>query len=1398
MKKLMMTILGVALGCASSLFAEGVINSQSYVSTDLVGQWDAIENAGVGQHSDSITAWKDLTGKTGDFSLRSDIASIEDSAIRKTDEGCMGSIDAEQRKDIRTIEVVVSEIPISAGYWIPTVFVSKDQNISMIDRKTNLGRKIFLDSSGKIASIAIPSAPATIVGLYDDATTATNCYQNGEILGPLNPDSDNPHWAQDNGRISLCGIYGAVDTYNGNRVSGHRVHAIRFYTRELTPAEIARNAFVDSIRFASNEVAEVSRCFLTDDEKAMVSVKVDIEKAQCCELSATVRDLSTGTTTESVLGTAADSNTHDYEITGLTFGRRYEVVIHGTWVFSAEQKVKMALRSLPVCVCDSLRYVQNGLVGQWDAIENAGIGLHSNGIASWSDLTGETGDFDLDVNIAEIGEQDIFKKGQGCLGSIDAPRRTDVKTIEAVISELPKNKWINSVFISQTQNVTMDDLPAGGRSFFLDNREQVVSTTSAPSLATVVGLYSDSATATNCYQNGEELKSWAKGTHWGSDAPRISLCGIYGNLPTERANQYYDYKIHAVRFYTRELTPDEIARHAFIDQLRFSPGGLATAKWSVTGDSKVKVYGTVNTLGGNAKCELSAICREGGTGVTTTNKLGTVSDSKGTFEYTFEGLDASKQYDIVLNGVWTMQADNSVTFASYFRAEAETIPASAQGYVQDCLVGQWDAIENAGIGQHSNSITNWVDLTGETGNFILDSSVATVEDSAILKTARGVMGTIKNTPRPTGVRTIEAVVSELPSSGWVAAVLITPNQTVTVNWNYNSKGAAAFFDNLHYGKQGFKPTSLMTVTGLYESDTSATNSYQNGGLMTGNDFNTHWSVDPGVISMGGVEGIPNSTTPMGYRIHAIRFYTRELTPAEIARNAFLDQLRFTGNGIAEVSRTVVGDNGEMRVAIAVNTLGGSSPCTLTALVRNRATGKMEEVPLANSVSDSALHEYTISNLDPSLNYEIVIHGSWQGGDFDLKTFDVSPEADAVPGTVYQVAASASATNAFDWVVAGSGLRRPPKAGDTVYVGLTNGTYQLLLSGAESKLIDLRAFAGAGMVGVTPKVTVQEGAVVSTRDGFAVGAATAGMTATGELLVSGGSLTAGGQGIVCAGGSQLVLVSGGTLSASKVSILDSDSVAKFRIIGSDADVTVDAADPSVAPKKGTRKTTPVFWDYRFDTTAVPGGPGVAPRKMSASDATVHGHFRLIPYGGFQLASTNVFPLVVHTGGAALVEGTAEGAKYDPLCTDLWSYTRNGSVLSAVLNPAYEMTNGVSRAEGLVRGYLKLPRIVNPANCRSATVRMKVEPADPEKKSLEDIVAAIREQYPDAQAIDKGGYNVEVPLLLDRLAKGESNKVVFDFSEFSSFKNIESGTVTTNAVVKAIAAEIKKPGIVLIVR
>ena len=91
-------------------------------------------------------------------------------------------------------------------------------------------------------------------------------------------------------------------------------------------------------------------------------------------------------------------------------------------------------------------YVQNGLVGQWDGIENAGAGLHDATAVYWTDLTGNSGDFAVFTSVASFTANGLTKNAQGVMATnVTASARSDVRTIEVVVSGAPASGWVNAL-----------------------------------------------------------------------------------------------------------------------------------------------------------------------------------------------------------------------------------------------------------------------------------------------------------------------------------------------------------------------------------------------------------------------------------------------------------------------------------------------------------------------------------------------------------------------------------------------------------------------------------------------------------------------------------------------------------------------------------------------------------------------------------------------------------------------------------------------------------------------------------------------------------------------------------------------------------------------------------------
>ena len=111
--------------------------------------------------------------------------------------------------------------------------------------------------------------------------------------------------------------------------------------------------------------------------------------------------------------------------------------------------------SLAADTLSAASYAQDGLVGHWDGIENAGAGLHDATTNYWVDLTGQTGDFAVVPSVASFTSDGLKKNATGFMATNVTPTaRSDVRTIEVVVSGAPVSGWVNAFFITQNQTVT--------------------------------------------------------------------------------------------------------------------------------------------------------------------------------------------------------------------------------------------------------------------------------------------------------------------------------------------------------------------------------------------------------------------------------------------------------------------------------------------------------------------------------------------------------------------------------------------------------------------------------------------------------------------------------------------------------------------------------------------------------------------------------------------------------------------------------------------------------------------------------------------------------------------------------------------------------------------------------
>ena len=205
--------------------------------------------------------------------------------------------------------------------------------------------------------------------------------------------------------------------------------------------------------------------------------------------------------------------------------------------------------SLAADTLSAASYAQDGLVGQWDGLENAGAGLHDGTTNYWTDLTGQTGDFALFTGIASFTADGLKKNAQGIMATNVTPTaRSDVRTIEVVVSGAPASGWVNALLITESQTVTFNNDRGGYRECFFDFQKYGWQTTQKP--ARLVGRW-------------DGIENAGEGIHNTATNRWVDLSGQGGDWTTS------GYTIHAIRLYDRVLSDAEIKRHATIDQIRF-------------------------------------------------------------------------------------------------------------------------------------------------------------------------------------------------------------------------------------------------------------------------------------------------------------------------------------------------------------------------------------------------------------------------------------------------------------------------------------------------------------------------------------------------------------------------------------------------------------------------------------------------------------------------------------------------------------------------------------------------------------------------------------------------------------------------------------------------------------
>ena len=895
-------LIGVSafmVGTALPLAAE-TYTAASYVQNGLVGQWDGLENAGMGLHVATTNYWVDLTGNSGDFAVFTGVASFTDNGLKKDAQGVMATnVTATVPSNVRTIEVVVSGAPASG--WVHAFFITQNQTVSVNNsssHKTGYREYFFDYNKFGLCTLQKP-AQETIAVEYSSSTAASCFYSNGATL---DGSKQTNNWGSDGTATTMHigGRTGSKFTTSGDYTTkGYTIHAIRLYSRTLSEPEIRRNATIDQIRFfgAPDEIqpsdgskfalvamAGTGGMVAADDVNAAPDAMAKSELPISGPYPVSLRAIPlqgwkfSGWTGDFSCVTEGSASTPVIVVAPYC-GRAY----HATFERDSENP--------------EIQYITDGLVGRWDGIENAGVGIHDASTNRWVDLSGRGGDFVVRSETASFGETGLKKNATGVCAT-NLLVHTNVLTIEGVVSGMPSSGWVNAVFLGKNQTLTLRNETNNKRRFFFDYANLNRIMTGQPDVQTMSVIYANvggTPKGQSFYldgmppQNGEDAGS---GMYWSGEAQTNTWIGGRMSYPDGGDYKTYGYTVNALRFYNRALTVAEIAYNSAVDTLRFR--GLRKEGFAyrlVDGNVKCQLRAWMNGLGGTVKLN---------DGAAVTNSVATALEAFGTAQAaTFTATPAegwkflgwTGDTDAIVSGTAN---DLTVNVSATRGVSLQAVFTQTSRYVQDGLIGFWDARENAGLGRFDANAIAWKDLTGISGDFRLNAVSGVFETNALHKVSKGRLAL--NATRRTDVRTIEAVVSSLPADVWTLPIFVSADQHITIKDQGDGKDRLFFFDSSKYGWKTAERPAQMTVTLLCESKTKGEKVYVNATEPVGAAYNNWWSdTSTAMMTMGG--RIPNSggdNDATGYRIHAVRFYNRHLTPGEIKRNARQDGCRYFG------------------------------------------------------------------------------------------------------------------------------------------------------------------------------------------------------------------------------------------------------------------------------------------------------------------------------------------------------------------------------------------------------------------------------------------------------------------------------------------------------------------------
>ncbi|MCQ2395025.1 MAG: hypothetical protein MJ249_12140 [Kiritimatiellae bacterium] len=217
-------------------------------------------------------------------------------------------------------------------------------------------------------------------------------------------------------------------------------------------------------------------------------------------------------------------------------------------------------------------YIQNGLIAQWDGIDNAGTGTHDSAATAWIDrVNGRP--FSLYNTVWQNGKTLHFdaKSAYGFLSGDDTDATFGVVASLGVFeTALSVPKTFSKTILKSTANVAFN-VPGGKNNieFQFRNNKTKTYAVSYNTPTTVAAVYTSSADADFSVYGDGKLLMIGTADSVGGNAGGGTLLGCRNSGSGTTRERYFGGDIWAIRLYSRILSQEELKINAALDQVRF-------------------------------------------------------------------------------------------------------------------------------------------------------------------------------------------------------------------------------------------------------------------------------------------------------------------------------------------------------------------------------------------------------------------------------------------------------------------------------------------------------------------------------------------------------------------------------------------------------------------------------------------------------------------------------------------------------------------------------------------------------------------------------------------------------------------------------------------------------------